>query len=140
MKCRLSVFGGIARARRQRRRAGTGLPVQAGAHDRVLPCRGAPTTSSRARSARSGPRSSARPWSWKTARAAGATIGADAAAKSAPDGYTMLMAAGAHTLARAFIRSCSYDIVKDFAPISICARSAYLLVLHPSVPAKSSRS
>jgi tripartite-type tricarboxylate transporter receptor subunit TctC len=68
---------------------------------------------------------------------AGGTIGADAAAKSAPDGYTLLMAAGAHTLAPSLYSKLSYDIVKDFAPVSICARSAYLLVLHPSVPAKS---
>jgi len=68
---------------------------------------------------------------------AGGTIGADAAAKSAPDGYTLLMAAGAHTLAPSLYARLPYDIVRDFAPISICAKSAYLLVLHPSVPAKS---
>jgi len=68
---------------------------------------------------------------------AGGTIGADAAAKSAADGYTLLMAAGAHTLAPSLYSKLSYDIVKDFTPISISARSAYLLVLHPSVPAKS---
>ncbi len=68
---------------------------------------------------------------------AGGTIGADAAAKSTPDGYTLLMAAGAHTLAPSLYSKLPYDIVRDFAPVSICAKSAYLLVLHPSVPAKS---
>jgi tripartite-type tricarboxylate transporter receptor subunit TctC len=68
---------------------------------------------------------------------AGGTIGADIAAKAPPDGYTLLMAAGAHTLAPSLYLKLPYDIARDFAPVSISARSAYLLVLHPSVPANS---
>ena len=68
---------------------------------------------------------------------AGGTIGADVAAKAPADGYTLLMAAGAHTLAPSLYIKMPYDIVKDFAPISISAKSTYLLVVHPSVPATS---
>jgi len=68
---------------------------------------------------------------------AGGTIGADVAAKAPPDGYTLLMAAGAHTLAPSLYSKLPYDIARDFAPISISAKSAYLLVAHPSVPVNS---
>jgi tripartite-type tricarboxylate transporter receptor subunit TctC len=68
---------------------------------------------------------------------AGGTIGADVAAKSPPDGYTLLMAAGAHALAPSLYIKLPYDIVKDFAPVSLAAKSSYLLVVHPSVPAKN---
>jgi tripartite-type tricarboxylate transporter receptor subunit TctC len=68
---------------------------------------------------------------------AAGTIGADAAAKSAPDGYTLFMAAGAHTLAPSLHLKLPYDIVQDFVPISLAALGTYLLVVHPSVPANS---
>ncbi|HEV7822541.1 MAG TPA: tripartite tricarboxylate transporter substrate binding protein [Burkholderiales bacterium] len=68
---------------------------------------------------------------------AGGTIGADVAAKAPADGYTLLMAAGAHTLAPSLYIKLPYDIARDFAPISISAKSTYLLVVHPSVPARS---
>src|SRR5258707_3705669 len=68
---------------------------------------------------------------------AGGTIGGDIAAKAPPDGYTLLMAAGAHTLAPSLYLKLPYDIARDFAPVSISAKSSYLLVLHPSVPANS---
>ena len=64
-------------------------------------------------------------------------IGADAAAKSPPDGYTLFMAAGAHTLAPSLHKSLPYDIVRDFQPVSLAALGTYLLTVHPSVPAKS---
>lgn len=68
---------------------------------------------------------------------AGGTIGADAVAKAPADGYTLLMAAGAHTLAPSLYKSLPYDIVKDFAPVTLAASSPYLLVAHPSLPADS---
>ena len=68
---------------------------------------------------------------------AGGTIGADVAAKAPADGYTLLMAAGAHTLAPSLYIKLPYDIARDFAPVSISAKSTYLLVVHPSVPATS---
>jgi len=68
---------------------------------------------------------------------AAGTVGADAAAKSAPDGYTLFMAAGAHTLAPSLHAKLPYDIIQDFQPISLAALGTYLLVVHPSVPANS---
>ena len=62
-------------------------------------------------------------------------IGADMVAKAAPDGYTLFMGAGAHALAPSLYKKLPYDIVKDFAPISLAATSTYVLVLNPSVPA-----
>lgn len=68
---------------------------------------------------------------------ASGTIGADAVAKAAPDGYTLFMGAGAHTLAPALFKQLPYDIVRDFAPVSIAATSSYVLVVNPAVPANS---
>jgi tripartite-type tricarboxylate transporter receptor subunit TctC len=68
---------------------------------------------------------------------ASGTIGADMVAKSPPDGYTLFMGAGAHTLAPALFKQLPYDIVNDFAPVSIAATSSYVLVVNPSVPART---
>ena len=68
---------------------------------------------------------------------AGGTIGANNVAKSPPDGYVLLVMAGGHTLAPNLYAKLPYDVVKDFAPISILVRTIYLLVIHPSIPAKS---
>jgi tripartite-type tricarboxylate transporter receptor subunit TctC len=68
---------------------------------------------------------------------AGGNIGADLVAKSAPDGYTLFMGAGAHALAPSLFKQLPYDIVRDFAPISIAATSGYVLVVNPEVPVKS---
>lgn len=68
---------------------------------------------------------------------AAGTIGAASAARAAPDGYTLFMAAGAHTLAPSVRKSLPYDIVTDFAPVSVAAIGSYVLVVHPDVKAKS---
>ena len=68
---------------------------------------------------------------------AAGTVGADAAAKSLPDGYTLLMAAGAHALAPSLHKNLTYDLIKDFQPISLAAIGTYMLVVHPSVKATS---
>jgi len=70
---------------------------------------------------------------------AAGTIGAASASRAAPDGYTLFMAAGAHALAPSVRKSLSYDIVTDFAPVSVAAVSAYVLVVHPDVKASSVR-
>jgi tripartite-type tricarboxylate transporter receptor subunit TctC len=70
---------------------------------------------------------------------AGGTIAADLAAKAPPDGYTLLMAAGAHALAPSIYAHLGYDIIRDFAPITLVARGSYLLLLHPAVKANSVR-
>jgi tripartite-type tricarboxylate transporter receptor subunit TctC len=59
---------------------------------------------------------------------AAGTVGAGAAARAAPDGYTLFMAAGAHTLAPALQHNLPYDIVADFRPISRVAASSFILL------------
>lgn len=69
---------------------------------------------------------------------AGGTIGLDACAKAAPDGYTIVMApASSLAIAPSLYAKLPYDSTKDFAPIVGVASGPNLLVVHPSVPAKS---
>ncbi|HSN39688.1 MAG TPA: tripartite tricarboxylate transporter substrate binding protein [Burkholderiales bacterium] len=68
---------------------------------------------------------------------AGATIGADIAAKSVPDGYTLILANTAHAINATLFRKLPYDAVKDFQTITLVATQPSLLVVHPSVPVKS---
>jgi tripartite-type tricarboxylate transporter receptor subunit TctC len=69
---------------------------------------------------------------------AGGRIGAELAARAAPDGYTFLMTSpGALTIAPHVTQGLAYDPLKDFAPISLIASGPFLLIVHPSVPAKT---
>ncbi|HSN22327.1 MAG TPA: tripartite tricarboxylate transporter substrate binding protein [Usitatibacter sp.] len=69
---------------------------------------------------------------------AGGTIGADLAAKSAPDGYTLLMGhIGTLAVAPSIYPHLAYDPVKSFAPVSMVATVANVLVVNPSVPANT---
>ena len=69
---------------------------------------------------------------------AGGTIGTDAVAKAAPDGYTLLFAADATlTLAPAVIAKLPYDPQRDFAPIVNVTTGPFVLLAHPSFPASS---
>src|SRR5690348_14044993 len=69
---------------------------------------------------------------------AGGGAGARLAAHAAPDGYTLFMTSpGALTIARHITKNLAYDPLKDFAPISLIATGPFLLIVHPSVPAKS---
>ncbi len=68
---------------------------------------------------------------------AAATIGADYVAKSAPDGYTLLGAAGSFTAAAVTVKNLPYDPVKDFAAISPVGVSPIVLVVNPKMPANS---
>jgi tripartite-type tricarboxylate transporter receptor subunit TctC len=69
---------------------------------------------------------------------AGGNIAAELVARSAPDGYTLLMGNNSILATNASLyNSISYDAVKDFAPISLIGSQANILVVNPSVPAKS---
>jgi tripartite-type tricarboxylate transporter receptor subunit TctC len=69
---------------------------------------------------------------------AGGTIGADAAAKSPPDGYTILLiAVASYTINASLYPKLPYDPNKDLTPISILAGAPYILVVHPSLPVKT---
>ena len=70
---------------------------------------------------------------------ASSIIGADIAAKSPPDGYTLLMVSGAHAVNPSLYKKLPYDTERDFAPISLVAASSYILVVHPSLPVRSVR-
>lgn len=69
---------------------------------------------------------------------AGGNVGANSVAKSPPDGYTILMATiSTHALNSALFEKMPYDPIKDFEPISLLAVVPNVLVVHPSVPAKT---
>lgn len=69
---------------------------------------------------------------------AGGAIGAEAAAKSAPDGHTLFIGAGStHGTNSAVTKSLPYDPIRDFAPIGLIVNLPYILVAHPSLPANS---
>ena len=70
---------------------------------------------------------------------AGTVIGNDIVAKSKPDGYTLLMAAGALAVTPAMYKKMPYDAARDFMPITQAASVATLIAIHPSVPASSTR-
>ena len=63
-------------------------------------------------------------------------VGVDAVAKATPDGYTVLLA-GNTQLVLALLMHPPYDIFKDFAPVSIIAKTNYILVATPSLPANT---
>ena len=69
---------------------------------------------------------------------AGGTIGTDAAAKAAPDGYTLTLGTtSTMAVAPGAYSKLGYDSVKSFSPISLVAVTPYLLVVNPEIPAKS---
>jgi tripartite-type tricarboxylate transporter receptor subunit TctC len=68
---------------------------------------------------------------------ASGNIGADLVAKSAPDGYTLLMAATSFATSPAFFPKLGWDPVKDFAPVSLVATVPIIVVVTPSVPAQN---
>jgi tripartite-type tricarboxylate transporter receptor subunit TctC len=70
---------------------------------------------------------------------ASAIIGTDLAAKAAPDGYTLLVITSTHTINPSLQKSLPYDPVRDFSPVTLMASSPTVLVVHPSVPARSVR-
>jgi tripartite-type tricarboxylate transporter receptor subunit TctC len=69
---------------------------------------------------------------------AGGRIGTDLVAKSPPDGYTLMLGTSSVMgTGPALYQKLPFDMPKDFAPISLVAYTAYVLVVHPSVPATS---
>ncbi len=65
-------------------------------------------------------------------------IALETVARAQPDGYTIVMISGTHTARRATHHGrLPYDLVRDFAPVTQMTQQSYVLVLHPSVAAKS---
>ncbi|MFM9886900.1 MAG: Bug family tripartite tricarboxylate transporter substrate binding protein [Burkholderiales bacterium] len=69
---------------------------------------------------------------------AGGNIAAEAAARAAPDGYTLFMATSAILAVNPVLYAkVPFDPIKDFAPVSVVAAASNVLIIHPSVPATS---
>jgi tripartite-type tricarboxylate transporter receptor subunit TctC len=68
---------------------------------------------------------------------AGSVIGTDLVAKAAPDGYTLLMMSNTHTTNESLMPNKPYALMKDFVPVAPVNYSDLVMVIHPSVPAKT---
>jgi tripartite-type tricarboxylate transporter receptor subunit TctC len=68
---------------------------------------------------------------------AGATIGTELAAKSPPDGYTLLLATITNAVGMSLYPNLKYDLVRDFAHVTRLATTPHILVVHPSLPVKT---
>jgi tripartite-type tricarboxylate transporter receptor subunit TctC len=69
---------------------------------------------------------------------AGGAVGTEAVARSAADGYTFLFTLSSHTI-NPMLYKLSYDVERDFAPVSLVVSVPQLIAAHPSAPAKSLR-
>jgi tripartite-type tricarboxylate transporter receptor subunit TctC len=70
---------------------------------------------------------------------AGGTIGTDVVAKSAPDGYTLLVQSTTHVGNAHLYKKLPYDALADFAPVGLLTAQTAVLTVHPSLPARSVR-
>ncbi len=68
---------------------------------------------------------------------AGSNIAAEIAAKSPPDGYTLFIGTVANAINATLYSNLPFDFVRDFAPVALTTAAPNVLVVHPSVPAKS---
>lgn len=70
---------------------------------------------------------------------AASNIGAEAAARAAPDGYTLFQGTVSTAINPSLYTKLSYDPSRDFAPVALLANTPFLLVIHPSLPVMSVR-
>lgn len=68
---------------------------------------------------------------------AGGLIGTETAAKAAPDGYTLLVSSPGPLTILPHMQKIAYDPIRDFTPIGLIGSNPFLLIVHPSVPARS---
>jgi tripartite-type tricarboxylate transporter receptor subunit TctC len=83
--------------------------------------------------------STGQPWVIENRPGAQGIIGCDYVARAAPDGYTLLMFTGSHTVHPSIYKKLPYDLMRDFAPVTLASSTTNILVVHPTVPAKSLR-
>ena len=77
------------------------------------------------------------PWVVEARPGAGSIIGSDIVAKSPPDGYTLLVMSNTHAVNESLVPKKPFVLMRDFVPVAPINYSDLLLVVHPSVPAKS---
>jgi tripartite-type tricarboxylate transporter receptor subunit TctC len=68
---------------------------------------------------------------------AGGNIGAETAAKAVPNGYTLIMATPSQLINAILYKNLSRDLLGEFAPVTLATSGQFVLIVHPSVPAKS---
>ncbi len=68
---------------------------------------------------------------------AGGNIGAELAARVAPDGYSIMLGTNTHVINMSLFPKLGYDIQRDFAPVTRTTSAPMVLIIHPSLPAKT---
>jgi tripartite-type tricarboxylate transporter receptor subunit TctC len=68
---------------------------------------------------------------------AGGNIATEAVVRASPDGYALLLVAGAHTVNAALYDELSFNFIRDIAPVASISRETYVMLAHPSVPAQT---
>ena len=71
---------------------------------------------------------------------AGTMLGTELAAKSAPDGHTLIIVAAPHAINPSMYRNVKYDPVKDFAPLTLAISFPYIVAVHPGIRRATSRN
>ncbi|TMG75114.1 MAG: hypothetical protein E6H75_10965 [Betaproteobacteria bacterium] len=99
----------------------------------------APSTSPRASCSLGSRRASGSRSSSRTRGGAGGVVGTEAAVRSAPDGYTFLFTFSAHTMNPA-LHKLSYDVERDFAPVSLLVSVPQLIAAHPNAGEDAARA
>ena len=68
---------------------------------------------------------------------AAGNIGAEAVARAAPDGYTLLTVSVSLAIGQSLYKNLSYDLARDFEPVALFASTPYVLAVHPSLPVRN---
>ena len=68
---------------------------------------------------------------------AGGIIGVEMTARAAPDGYTIAIVSATHAVNPSLRRNLPYDTIADFAPVTLATAQPYVMLAHPSLPARN---
>jgi tripartite-type tricarboxylate transporter receptor subunit TctC len=68
---------------------------------------------------------------------AGGTTGTEAVVRASPDGYTLLLVSGSHPINATFYEKLNFDFTRDIVPIASISREAFVMLINPSVPART---